>query len=183
MPYIIEAVVPADIPHLTTIQWAALSHNPLIQILYPKGATPALIAFTTSSYERATSFPSARLIKATDETTGEIVGFAKWIIYRQNEEEALHSDVIEGSRHSRGSRRSSGWAKERHLMPSIPPDCHGVLLEKWGHVIQKTRKRITGPRGHACRTGAPCSLECYFSNLAESMWGMMSVRRLQGGPR
>ena len=171
MPISIATVRPADIPHLTAIQWAALSNNPLIQVLYPRGATPALTAFTTASYERATSFPSAWLIKATDDITGEIVGFAKWIFYRQKEEESLHISAIMGNRDSQGSRRSSGWAKEKHLMPSMPPDCHGMLLDRWGSIINKTRKRITGPRGHACRTGAPCSLECYFSNFAENLWG------------
>ena len=171
MAYTVAPVHPADIPHLTAIQWAALGSNPLTQVLYPRGPTPALTAFTTASYERATSFPSVQLINAINKATGEIVGFAKWIIYRQIEEETLHKGVSDNQGQSNGSRRNSGWAKEKHLMPSMPPDCHGMLLNRWGRIINKTRKRITGPRGHACSTGAPCSLKCYFSNFAENLWG------------
>ena len=173
MSYTVVPLQPADIPNLVEIQWAALSNNPLIQVLYPKGATPALTAFTAASYQRALTFPSATILKAIDESTGEIVGFAKWIYYRQEEEQNLHQSAANGQRQSQGSRRSSGWQKEEGLMPTIPPDCHYMLLDKWGSIINKTRKRITGLRGHACSTGAPCSLECYFSNFSEKLWGMV----------
>lgn len=172
MPYAVTPIQPSDIPRIVEVQWAALSSNPLTQVLYPRGATAELTAFTIASYQRSLTFPSATIIKATNESTGEVVGFAKWILYRQDEEQELHQSGEGSQRGSKGSsRRSSGWQKEKHLMPSVPPDCHGMLLERWGEVINKTRKRITGPRGHACRTGAPCSLECYFSNLAENLWG------------
>ena len=177
MPYAVTPIQPSDIPRIADIQWIALSSNPLIQVLYPRGATPELTAFTIASYQRSLTFPSVTIIKATDESTGEVAGFAKWILYRQDEEQELYHNRGESQGGSKGSsRRSSGWQKEKHLMPSVPPDCHGMLLERWGDVINKTRKRITGPRGHACRTGAPCSLECYFSNLAENLWGEMPFR-------
>ncbi|KAL9102420.1 MAG: hypothetical protein Q9163_002442 [Psora crenata] len=151
MPYTIAPVNPADIPFLTAIQWAALSTNPLIQVLYPRGATPALKAFTIASYERAITFPSARLIKATDDATGELVGFAKWIIYHPGHEE----ENPNGRESGQESRRRSGWVRDKYMMPPMPPDCHGTLLERWGNIINRTRKRITGPRGHACRIGTP----------------------------
>ena len=173
MPYTVDLVHPPDVPRLANIQWAALKDNPLIHCLYPRGATRELIDFTTLSYQKALTFPSATLLKATDDATGEIVGFAKWILYRQDEETQLRPSLSsDGQRRSGGSsRRSSGWQKEKHLMPSAPPDCHAVLLEHWGDIMSKTRKRIPGPRGHACSTGAPCSLECYFANFSENLWG------------
>ena len=164
MPYTVDLVQTPDIPQLADIQWAALGSNPLIQCLYPRGATPELTAFTTSSYQKTSTFPSA--------TTGESGGCAKWILSLQDEEADLNRGMSNGERRSGDSlRRSSGWQKEKHLMPSTPPDCHGVLLEHWGDTINKTRKRITESRGHACSTGAPCSLECYFANFAENLWG------------
>ena len=175
MAYTVSFVQPSDVPHLAAIQWAALNNNPLTQILYPRGPTPALTEYTTSSYKRSSTFPSAKLVKATNIATGEIVGFAKWILYRKDEEIGLRESVTgirqKSAGTGSGSRRSSGWEKEKHLMPTMPPDCHGILLEQWGQIINKTRKRISGPNGHACRSGAPCSLECYFSNFADILWG------------
>lgn len=171
MTYSVSLVQTADIPRLAEIQWAALNSNPLTQVLYPRGPTPALSDYTIGSYKRTATFPSAKLIKATNTATSEIVGFAKWILYRKDEELSLRQSVGGIRQKSDSSRRSSGWEKETRLMPTMPPDCHGILLEKWGDIINKTRKRLTGPKGHACRSGAPCSLECYFSNFADNLWG------------
>ena len=172
MPYSVSIVQPADIPRLAEIQWAALSSNPLTRVLYPRGATPALLEYTTNSYKRTSSFPSAKLIKATNDATGEIVGFAKWILYRKDEEQHLRQSVGGIRQQSAESRRSSGWEKETHLMPSLPPDCHGMLLERWGNTISRSRKKISGRKGHACKAGAPCTLECYLSNFADDLWGL-----------
>ncbi len=175
MTFAIALVKPTDIARLTDIQWTALSRNPLIQTLYPRGTTVALTDFTSTSYTKVLEYPSVHLIKATDEDTGEIVAFAKWILYRQNEEENLHgrnrSITPKNGSSNGGSRRSSGWQKEERESPSTPPDCHGVLLDRWGTIITKTRKWLSGPRGHACKSGAPCSLECYFSSFAPNIWG------------
>ena len=186
MTYTVSVVQASEISRLAEIQWTALHSNPLIQVLYPRGATTALIEFTTESYKRSFAFPSATLIKATNDSTGEIIGFAKWVMYRQDEEQTLRQSVSgmrqksdQSERKSNASRRSSGWVKEKALMPKMPPDCHGVLLERWGEVINSTRKRITGPRGHACRTGAPCSLECYFSNFAKNLLGTFLLLNVQ----
>ncbi|KAG8531431.1 uncharacterized protein KY384_003060 [Bacidia gigantensis] len=142
MPYTVAAVQAHEVSRLAEIQWAALHNNPLIQVLYPRGATAALSSFTTESYKRSFTFPSASLIKATNDATGEIVGFAKWVHYRQDEDQALRqslSGIRQKSEQSEGasvaSRRGSGWVKEKNLMPKMPPDCHGVLLERWGDII------------------------------------------------
>ena len=174
MPYTVNPLQPADILHLAEIQWAALKGNPLTSALYPRGPTPALLTFTTVSYQRSFAFPSVTLLKATDDATGEIVGFAKWVLYDQNEEQRLHQSNRVEERLSQGSKRSSGWEKDVYLRPSLPPDCYGPLLERWGSVINKTRSMINGPRGHGCRTGLPCSLECYFASFAEKLWGGVS---------
>ena len=171
MSYSVSAVQPADIPRLADIQWAALSSNPLTKVLYPRGPTSALLEYTNNSYRRTSAFPSAKLIKATKDATGEIVGFAKWILYRKDEEQHLRQSVSGIRQPSTQSRRSSGWEKEKHLMPPLPPDCHGILLEKWGDTINKTRKKVGGRRGHACKAGRPCTLECYLSSFADNMWG------------
>ena len=173
MTYAVSTVQPTDIPRLAEIQWAALSSNALTTVLYPRGATSELMEYTIQSYKRTATFPSAKLVKATNTVTGEVVGFAKWVVYRRDDEIGMWPSVSRAHQRWSQTRRSSGWKRDREVMPTMPPDCHGILLEKWGEIIQKTRKGLSGEQGHACTKGLPCSLDCYFSSFADNLWGMI----------
>lgn len=185
-----------DVSLLTAIQWAALGTNPLIRTLYPKGATSGLLAFTDTCYKRALQYPSVRLIKATHDETGVIVAFAKWIIYRKDQEQALEGPKTDAlgkfKVHNAGEevswpeplanepkesvgRRLSGWERDEDQSLSQPPDSDPKTLQAWGNIITRTRNNVSGPKGHACKFETPCSLECYFSSFAENLWGRASA--------
>ena len=169
LSYTVTTVAPQDIPYLTTIQWAALTSNPLIKSLYPHGPTPALIAFTRNSYAKALQFPSVSIIKATDVERGEIVAFAKWIKYPEEKPEP-----VEGGRarmQSVGQTGGGGWSKG-NIPSQKPDDVDKRVLSDWNDVITQMRKRIMKNRRHVCHARPdPCSLECYFGSIAPALWG------------
>lgn len=166
MPYTVSAALPEDIPVLSTIQWAALLTNPLIHTLYPQGPTPALIDFTQDSYQKAIHFPSVRLIKAADNATGEIVAFAKWIVYP---EEKNSLDDLEEQREVQAS--NGGWGgKEK---PQNPEGVNEKALRAWNGIITRTRRRLMMLREHICRSETGCSLACYFGSIAPALWGTL----------
>jgi len=197
MQYNVSPVTTDDVPLLTAIQWAALGTNPLIRTLYPKGATSGLVAFTDTSYKKALQYPSVRLIKATHDET--IVAFAKWIIYREDQDQALgglggpKTDALGKFKvHNSGEevswpeptasesqeslgRRASGWERDEDQSSSKPPDADPQTLQAWGNIITRTRSNVSGPKGHACKFETPCSLECYFSSFSENLWGRASA--------
>lgn len=166
--YTIAVAVPQDIPYLTTIQWAALTSNPLIKTLYPHGPTPALTAFTRNSYTKALLFPSVRIIKATDIERGEIVAFAKWIKYPEEIPEPLEG---EGGRiQSVGQAGGGGWSKG-NIPSQKPDDVDKRALGDWNGVITQMRRGIMKTKTHTCRAKPdPCSLECYFASIAPALW-------------
>lgn len=167
--YTITVAVAHDIPVLTTIQWAALTSNPMIRTLYPHGPTPALIAFTRNSYTKALQFPSVRIIKATDTASGEIVAFAKWIKYP---EETIKP--LEGGR-GKIQAGAGGWSKGTVPIPK-PEDVDKRALGDWNDVITQMRKGIMKSRRHVCGARPePCGLECFFGSIAPALWGEPSI--------
>lgn len=157
-PFVISPAEPRDIPYLSTIQWAALLSNPLIQTLYPHGPTPALTAFTRDSYSKAITYPSVRLVKATDRERGEIVAFAKWIVYpeerdeEEEDEESLDEKTEADSlNEKRSAARSNSWVKVEGERSSRPEGVDERALRAWNEVMTRTRKGILGNRRHLCR--------------------------------
>lgn len=164
----ISLALPSDIPYLSTIQWAALFNNPLVQTLYPQGPTPALTAFTRESYQKAIQFHSVRLIKATDQEQGEIIAFAKWIIYAEEEIDPVQP--VKGHLEDEEEGKSaSGW--EYIDKPPRPEGVNEKALYGWNAIISRTRMKIMRKKGHACHSEGECSLECYFASIAPSLWG------------
>lgn len=166
MPFKITPVIQDDIPVLTTIQWAALHDNALIKSIYPRGPTSALVEFTNSSYRSALGFPTVHLIKATDEASGQVVAFAKWIIFRQDEHTDKESPHVDGTANDLPG--GHGWRRQQTV--KAPPDCYSRVLRDWNRVITKTRKGLMANRRHSCQETPIHSLSCYFASYAKDLW-------------
>ena len=173
MVFKIEPVKSGDIPSITIIQWAALQSNPLIQTLYPRGPTPSLTDFTVTSYQNAQRFPSVRLMKAVDPDTGNAVAFAKWIVFRKDEQEserAVEEDLTGETAPAPPPpppKVNGGWHKAKRR--SEPPDCYVRALEDWNGIITRTRKGMMGNRRHSCASEPTHSLSCYFACYAKHL--------------
>lgn len=105
------------------------------------------------------------MIKAIDEESGAIVGFAKWIVYP--EEEDLLGEEGGGEKKEDGGWRHNKGEGEVTLKPE------GIderALRAWNNVIARTRKNIMGSRTHACKSEGECSLACYFASIAPAIW-------------
>ena len=178
-PFVVSPAEPRDIPYLATIQWAALLSNPLIQTLYPRGPTPALTAFTRDSYSKAITYPSVRLIKATDIERGEIVAFAKWIVYPEDDgneddwESLNEKEDMDGLDEKSSAPRSNSWVKVEGEKTSRPDGVDTKTLKAWNEAIDRTRRGIMRNRRHICRlaTTGQHGLDCYFASFAPRLWG------------
>ena len=166
MTYTIDLVEAADLSVIATIQWSALRDNPLIQTLYPGGPTPELAEFTRASYERASTYPSVRIVKAVDDETGQIVAFAKWIIPKTSDrqtEEAASDDEA-----NKDNCVVVEWGDRDSKMEPSPPRCYTRALDDWNSKIAKMRKGIIGHTKHSCpspKHSLSCYLACYSTNL------------------
>ncbi|KAL6716941.1 hypothetical protein ACLMJK_004853 [Lecanora helva] len=166
MTFTVSPACPSDIPYLSIIQWAALLSNPLTQTLYPQGPTRALTAFTRESYQKAIEFPGVRLIKATDPERGQIVAFAKWIIYPEEQGKLVRSN---GTSAEDGEvKPASVWGNVK--TPSIPEGVNEKALGAWNGIITKTRTKIMQNRKHTCDSEDGCSMDCYFASVARALW-------------
>lgn len=169
MPFTVALVEPADIPTITTIQWSALRDNPLTQALYPRGLTPELADFTTASYAQAREYPSVRIVKAIDDETGQIVAFAKWIIYEQEEQENNQHTVGYRSGEDVPAGGEGEWRKGKtKLQP--PPHCYTRVLMDWNRRIATMRKTVMANRQHSCLSPQKHSLSCYLACYSRNLW-------------
>ena len=166
MTYKIALVEAADLPTITTIQWSALRGNPLTQTLYPRGPTSELAKFTTASYERARAYPSVRILKAVDDETGQIVAFAKWIIYENNGRRYEQQDIRDEA--STELPEVAEWNKEPKVQ--LPPHCYTRALNDWNNSIARMRKGIIGRRKHSCLFSSKHSLSCYFACYSMNLY-------------
>ena len=159
MVFILEPVKSGDIPSITIIQWSALQNNPLIQTLYPRGPTPSLTDFTIISYQKSIQYPSVRLVKAVDPDSGVVVAFAKWIVFRKDEQES--EEAVDGNQDQQRTRPNGGWNKTKKS--SEPPDCYTRALKEWNGLMTRTRRGIMGNQRHSCASEPTHSLSCYFA--------------------
>ena len=167
MTYAVDFVEAVDLATIATIQWSALRDNPLIQTLYPRGPTSELVEFTAASYERTRTYPSVRIVKATDDETGQIVAFAKWIVYNDHEQQSDQVDV-EGEV-DKDDPVVREWSNKEAKTQKPPPHCYTRALNDWNNRIVKMRKSILDHRNHSCVSRSKHSLSCYFACFSMSL--------------
>ena len=169
MPCTVALVEPADLSSIATIQWSALRDNPLTQTLYPRGLTADLVKFTTASYEKACTYPSVRIIKATDDETGQIVAFAKWVIYKQEEQEDDEMKEAHAAGENLREGKNEGWHSGKASLQS-PPHCYTRVLDDWNRRVTSMRTGVMSNKRHSCRSTSKHSLSCYLACYSTKMW-------------
>ncbi|MCJ1414144.1 hypothetical protein MMC32_000469 [Xylographa parallela] len=99
MPCTVHPIHPSDLPTCTTILSRAFAHtNPLIDALMPHHDTPAGHAQAAASFAKTMQTnPTSHFLKAVDDSTGAIYGWAEWLIL----ETGLHpkAEAAEEDRH------------------------------------------------------------------------------------
>ncbi|KAH6850574.1 acyl-CoA N-acyltransferase [Chaetomium sp. MPI-CAGE-AT-0009] len=74
----LRPATPADIPTCAAIAHAAFAPSPIIRHIAPASEAVTL-AMWTAVIQAAFTQPNAHLVVAEDATSGELLGFAKWI--------------------------------------------------------------------------------------------------------
>ncbi|MCJ1394436.1 hypothetical protein MMC18_007425 [Xylographa bjoerkii] len=102
MPCTVHPISPSDLPHCITILSRAFGHSSvLIDAMLPHHDTPAGHAQAVASFRQSMQTdPTAHFLKATDDSTGQIFGWAEWLLLEKGlhvEEEAEdgHWDTAE----------------------------------------------------------------------------------------
>lgn len=120
----IENITSEDIPAIAKIHYDSLLTNLPNQMIYPKGATAALLSRTEKRYTTVLdSDPEARLLKIVDDETGEIIAFAEWHVFETVEQEGRRKDL---------EKRDPA------------PDTNQELAAEFWNEIVKARKTMAG---------------------------------------
>ena len=136
MPIEYSPLLETETSQLPAVQWEALVSNPLYQIMFPKGSTPALLDYTFVQTQKHSRFPSVRFYKVTDTDClpSKIVGFAKWIIYDTE----------------RDSPEEGQWRPEEQRDPAPVEDVDIEVAKEWTPKLREIRRITMGGKPH-CR--------------------------------
>ena len=78
MPISIHPLLPSDIPTAACLELEAFRSHPNTPYQWPRGYTRDLYAWHEAGMEKTLADPRGRLVKAVDEETGVMVGYAEW---------------------------------------------------------------------------------------------------------
>ena len=130
MPLILQKAVESDIDRITDIQFAAFAADPLNQVLFGYPIPPDVIVKSTEWTRKDMKNPTITYMKAVDtERNNEIVGFAKWYIYK---EERSESEL--------NKKEDRDWGEGTNM----------ELANKFFGGMQEGRRRNMGGKAHCC---------------------------------
>ena len=129
-------ILETEVCQLPDIQWEALLSNDLYRIMFPKGATPALLDYTSVQARRHIRYPCVRFYKATDKdrSQSKLVAFAKWIIYDKE----------------RHPPEEGQWRPEEQRDPAPAEDLDIEVAKEWTPKLREMRRITMGGKPH-CR--------------------------------
>ncbi|MCJ1281217.1 hypothetical protein MMC26_000535 [Xylographa opegraphella] len=158
MPCTVHPLLPSDLPECTRILSRAFGHtSPIVDALLPHHDTPTGHAQAVASFEKSLhTDPTAHFLKATDASTGAILGWAEWLVlehglhqaeektpdsYWESAEErewaaALWAPL--GAVRARAVERAGGKLLLLHLLcvdPTRQRGGAGTALMQWGTKI------------------------------------------------
>nr|POF04177.1 hypothetical protein CFP56_21932 [Quercus suber] len=78
MPPTVIPVTEADLPTFRDIELAAFRSHPRMAMLWPKGHTPAMLAFSLERKRTSFHDPESRFMQAVDDATGTVLAGSQW---------------------------------------------------------------------------------------------------------
>jgi hypothetical protein len=130
MAIVVRKVSDDDLPRAIEVETAAYADNPLSPLLFPGPFPPdASVNRVPDLIEMRNSDPTINFLQAYDEETGQLVAFAKWSVYKTNEEAATSDRPM----------RSFGAGTNREGCEAF----FGMLKSK--------KKELMGHKPHLCK--------------------------------
>ena len=130
MPLTLQRAVESDIDRIVDIQFTAFAANPMNQVLFGDPVPPDVIVKSKEWTREDMRNPAITYMNAVDtERNNEIVGFAKWYIYR---DERSESEL--------NKKEDREWGEGTNL----------ELANKFFGGMQESRKRNMGGKAHCC---------------------------------
>ena len=130
---------------MTTVFYAAFERDGLTPILFPRGYTPAVIAYALD--DRRTKWgknPNCRRMLVEDTDTGQVIGYSEWFVHSEKKQDPKRDEKTP--------------ALPQQPTSSPPPDCN---LEKLAEVMEchtSQRQKIVGGKPYLCKYERPRSL-------------------------
>lgn len=103
----------ADVPDKVRSQMAAFASHPRMPMMWPRGMTADFWAYHEASDLKDLQDPNARLFKAVDSATGQIVGAADWTLALDAELEAKKATMSTQQPPPEGWPLEGNWAMRR----------------------------------------------------------------------
>lgn len=130
MPLQLAPASEVDLPKILEVQFAAFAQDPVISLIFP-------VATSSSPFEKALDRaredfrnPDVAFMKVTDTETGEIVSFAKWLIYKhQRPEEEWNKE------------EKRDWGKGTNV----------EVADAFFSAITRNRRKFMAGEPHCCR--------------------------------
>ncbi|MCJ1246986.1 hypothetical protein MMC30_004197 [Trapelia coarctata] len=123
MTFALSHCTETDFPRLFTILSTAFGDEPYLTPIFPLHYTPSgRLAGTQRLLQSFHSEPGAQFMKVTDTSTGEIIGLAKWLIFKEGEvptiEGELDGAVLTGDWwESEAEKEYAGYLFGKYLIP------------------------------------------------------------------
>ena len=130
MPIILQEATPSDLDRLIKIQFLAFGESYFNQILFPGKVTPDAHSKAVERARKDMKDPCTKFMKAVDtDLNDEIVGFAKWLIYKSErpESEWMHMEKRE-------------WGE----------GVNAPALNEFIGMVHETRMKNMGGKPHCC---------------------------------
>ena len=134
MPLVLEKAGEADIDRMIEVMYAAMSQDSWYRIVFPTTPQPSERTPSVQRWKKDMhTNPAAMYMKVTDsDRGGEIVSFAKWLVYERE-------------------RPESEWKKEEKR--EWDAGAYAEAGDAFLSAVYEKRQRIMGGKAHCCEDG------------------------------
>lgn len=141
MPHHLAQASEADLPNILKVQFAAFAEDPLIRLMYPFPTPPSTFNEALERAQREFRNPDVAYLRITDTESGEIISFAKWIIYKHERPEEVWNkeetrDWGEGTNVEVADAFIGAINRNRKKIMAGKPHCCMWATLKWGRMLR-----------------------------------------------
>lgn len=132
MPFLLAPASVEDSEAIIRLQFEACAEDPGFAVIFPQGATPeAITIFTKHNRDDIRNNSACRVIKVTDQETGELASFAIWYFLSGRSQDEIDAELL----------------NDHVDLPSDANKAAGTVLIRNGH---RKRHEIMGGKAYAC---------------------------------
>ena len=95
MPFVLAHATEEDSEAIMRLQFDACAEDPAFAVIFPHGGTPNAIAtFTKHNQDDIRNDPACRVLKVTDQKTGQLASFATWYFLPDKSQDQIDAEML-----------------------------------------------------------------------------------------